>query len=482
MTQYKQLVFQIFVSVLFCVQSVLSYEQIPGFHSFEIETQGSIQHIFAGKFNSDSLTDLCLVTYRSDTIKSVRQLQLFYQQKNGLKKHFDACLNLPPTAIGIDFGDMDGDDADEIILLMQNGLFQWLPSSCDSSKLIHLVDEQYSLYATHPTTLFHIPFILKNQDDVQLLWSTVEENKFYRKEGDQFILSRSLPRIADHQLVHQSIVYPIPHMVFSKKPNDPVPDIWQYSGEVITAFSPDKESPVFVWQPASSFEDRSIQPLQSSKLDIELIDLNHDDQQDVVVTQAVRGGVTSHVSHMQFYHNIAGKLPDMPDQVVLTDNVYGEHRFCDLNHDAYPDLLVFELDITLWQAIRFLLTGKVTVGFEVFINQSGTFPSKPDQTIHWHLPVSLDEMILAPYDEFSVEGDLNGDGHRDLFAKIDNNIYMMVPGSETGFLEMDQKEYYHFPGQKQFILKDFNHDDADDILFYTPNDVTHNHIILYLSQ
>ena len=482
MIPYRRWVFRILVSVFFCVQWALAEEQIPGFHSFEIEGHGAIQHVFAGDFDGDSLTDLCLVICRSDASEPIRQLQLFYQQRNGLRKHCDACLNLPSSAIGVDFDDINGNNIDEIILLMQNGLFQWQPSACDSSQLIPLVGEQYSLYAAHPTILFHIPFILKDKNNAQLLWATVEENKCYRQEGDKFILSRVLPRMMDHKFVHEAMVYPVPSMVFSKNSDDLDSDIWQYSGDMITAFSPDEESPAFVWQAASSFEDRSIQPLQSSKLKIELIDLNHDDRQDVVVTQAVRGGVASHISHMQFYHNTSGRLAETPEQVVLTDNVHGEHVFCDLNHDDYPDLLVFELNVTFPQAIRFLLTGKVTVGFDVYMNQSGLFPSKPDQTIRWHLPVSLDEMILAPYDGFSVEGDLNGDGHQDLFAKIDDDIYMMVPGSETGFLNMDQKTYYHFPGQSQFVLKDFNHDNSDDILFYTSNDASHNHVIIYLSQ
>lgn len=470
--------------LLFCLFVTGTVQADDVFRLQSIVTDGVIQDVFIGDYNGDRRQDLCLLVIKKTESGIVRELQLYFQ-KRPLFAQPDAVLDCPPHTIALDFGEVLDDGVTRPVLLTEQGVFVWKTDNPDASALVPVIHETHSLYSVQPDRLFRIPFLVSqgNQNPAIIVWSTPQQHHVYEKKDGVYCQSRSLPVISDLCQIGNEMRFEIPRFVFSGSEESGQHQFWQlFSHGVfqVDLFAPSDSSKASLWIAPRYFEERTLYPLDEPKTYFEAEDLDGNGSPDCVAVQSVRGGLTSHISHVQIYLNRSDQISEMPDQVLLTNNIHGEHQFCDLNRDGLPDLLAFHLKTDLFQAAQFLFTGNVSVGVDVFLNHQTGFSQTPDQTLSWAMPVRLDAILLSPFEGWFAKGDFNGDSYPDLFVQISHGQYLITPGLPSGLFDSAHRQSFELEGSADFDIADLNGDDHSDLLFLAPQS-QYNTLHCYLS-
>lgn len=217
---------------------------------------------------------------------------------------------------------------------------------------------------------------------------------------------------------------------------------------------------------------------------IVLRDLDHDGRVDVASTH-VGQGVT------RVFRNgpDPAKALESPAHTVRARGVTFLAFFVDLDGDGLDDLVLPRMDkIGVWSVLKALVTRSVPIDVLIFYQrrEGAMFPDEPDAVRAMEIPLGIQmggsagirfgTTIVA-----TVEGDLDGDGKKDLVLRTDDDTLAVHRGltrgmseSPAGELEVPSVDPYRFvlpvvvdldgDGRDEVILRYYSWDRTKDRL------------------
>ncbi len=115
-------------------------------------------------------------------------------------------------------------------------------------------------------------------------------------------------------------------------------------------------------------------------------------------------------------------------QTLSTDRSAVNVRLLDFDNDGDTDLIVSQVDTGLGSMGRALLAREVVVEVGLYRQDHGRYPPQPALLRRVIWPMEQPEQL-----QFSIDGDLNGDGHRDLITNDSGSTMRVYLGSDSGF-------------------------------------------------
>jgi hypothetical protein len=160
------------------------------------------------------------------------------------------------------------------------------------------------------------------------------------------------------------------------------------------------------------------------------------------------------------------------------DQVYDSEGFTlpfllDLNGDRRADLVLVNVDVSFWTAIKALIARSVTAeaGFYL-MSDKRQYPRQPDATGKFSVKFSLGRSGHQPLVLF---GDFNGDGIQDLLLSVDKDHMGLHWGRAKTFWPDTPDEVVQdlLPVRSERVrIADLNGDGSDDLIFlYGRDDV-----------
>jgi len=212
--------------------------------------------------------------------------------------------------------------------------------------------------------------------------------------------------------------------------------LWRDKGQVFTRDAAGR----FGVEPAAEYdldiETKKEKRERNAWISPRLLDLNADGVSDLVMIKTAGGMMNMLSSVYVFPGQPGGGFPAKPAQLLTREAFTPVLLFHDVNHDQAKDLIVAAVEIGLVAASQVLLTGSLTVDFDIHLNAQGTFPGTPQATVEIPFQINFkraaDIQGLPP-----VFGhDFNGDGINDLAHGRGEDaleIYLGAPQEEALF-------------------------------------------------
>jgi hypothetical protein len=177
-----------------------------------------------------------------------------------------------------------------------------------------------------------------------------------------------------------------------------------------------------------------------------------------------------------------------PDQVFDSQG-FTLPFIVDLNADGRPDLVLVNVAVGLWTAVKAFIARSVTADVGYYLmSDARQYPRKPDATGTFSVKFSLGR---ASHQPLALFGDLNGDGLPDLLLSVDKERLGIHWGRPKGFWADDPDETLRgqLPIRSERVrTADLNGDGRDDlILLYGRDDIrqmpeTFHTVTVLLSQ
>ncbi len=208
-------------------------------------------------------------------------------------------------------------------------------------------------------------------------------------------------------------------------------------------------------------------------------DLNGDGLVDLVFSKTKSGDSDFNARTRTLIHY--GRPAPPPAGVRFApepDQVYDSEGFSlpflvDLNRDRRPDLVLVNVEVNFWTAIKALIARSVTAeaGFYLMSDQR-LYPRQPDATGRFSVKFSLGRATHQP---IALFGDFNGDGLPDLLLSLDKERLGVHWGRAKDFWADRPDEIIQdlLPIRPERVrVVDLNGDGRDDLIFlYGRDDV-----------
>ena len=208
-------------------------------------------------------------------------------------------------------------------------------------------------------------------------------------------------------------------------------------------------------------------------------DLNGDGLVDLVFTKTKPGDSEFNARTRTLIHyGQPGPAPAGVRFASEPDQVYDSEGFSlpflvDLNRDGRPDLVLVNVEVNFWTAIKALIARSVTAeaGFYLMSGQR-QYPRRPDATGQFSVKFSLGRATHQP---IALFGDFNGDGLPDLLLSLDKERLGVHWGQAKEFWSGRADEIIQdlLPVRPERVrIVDLNGDGKDDLIFlYGRDDV-----------
>ena len=234
------------------------------------------------------------------------------------------------------------------------------------------------------------------------------------------------------------------------------------------------------------FDDTPLHPsiltqLGPSKQQMQLADLNGDSLTDLIRLRAPGARFTTDVSQIRIHFNRSGRWNKTPDQILTAEYFTGEAAMIDMNHDDRTDLVLTHFSTGLGQALRYLLTKRVKVSCHVHLMQpEGRYADQPDSKFSFTRSVAL-ERLLAQSETHHQISQINGDALPDLLAATQDNQWTLFPGDSVNGFTQSHKITLQAPGESRLLIHPLDDTGHADLLFWMPGDATRNRVQLFLN-
>jgi hypothetical protein len=221
-------------------------------------------------------------------------------------------------------------------------------------------------------------------------------------------------------------------------------------------------------------------------------DLNGDGLMDLVFTK-VRSGdsdFNARTRVLVHYGKPTGSVPGLnfgtdPDQIYDSEG-FTLPFLVDVNGDRRPDLVLVNVEVSFWTAIRALIARSVgaEAGF-YFMAEGRQYPRQPDATAKFSVKFSLGRAAPQP---IALFGDFNGDGLPDLLLSEDKDRLGIHWGRPKAVWNdsADETIQDKVPNRSERVrVVDLNSDGSDDLIFsYSRDDIRQmpevNHTVMVL--
>ena len=230
-------------------------------------------------------------------------------------------------------------------------------------------------------------------------------------------------------------------------------------------------------QPPVPFDPSA--PRDPPLLLVNATDLNGDGVLDLVFskTSATDSAFTTNTRTLIYYGKNEGgrgnlRFAARPNQVYASEG-FAHPIMVDINRDGRSDLVLVNVEIGFWNAIKAFVARTVTAEASFFLMKpEGRYGTIPDDLIGYSVKFSLGRFGHQP---ISVFGDVNGDGLPDLLLSENKETLGIHWGRSDGFWESENdSELTDFlPIHRRRVkVLDLNGDGRDDLIFaYNRDDI-----------
>jgi len=209
----------------------------------------------------------------------------------------------------------------------------------------------------------------------------------------------------------------------------------------------------------------------SSSYGVKRQDVNGDGRQDLVLWKSQRD-MHPKSTVLIFLRNREGRLPERPTHVlrgsgvpIRVDQEHGISPMWDLDGDGKCELVLVALKtrVTSWSGlVDMALSGGVDWVFTVRSGRNGDYSGGPD--------FQMDMTSRTPSDKsvewmFSIDGDFNGDGRKDMLLERSSDQYdLYLSDTDTGFFRREPPLSFRAPVDAWTDIADLNGDGISDLL------------------
>ncbi len=271
--------------------------------------------------------------------------------------------------------------------------------------------------------------------------------------------------------------YDLPSVYLLAAKGDAWRDVVAFNDGVLYVFQPDAQEaaerapalqqdlqPPAPFEPGVPFDP----PLQL----IAAEDLNGDGLLDLVFTKTKAGDSDFNArTRTLIYYGRPGAAPAGVTFGAEPDQVFDSEGFSlpflvDLNRDRRADLVLVNVEVSFWTAIKALIARSVTAeaGFYL-MSDKRQYPRQPDATGKFSVKFSLGRTSHQP---IALFGDFNGDGLPDLLLSVDKERLGVHFGRAKAFWPDRPDEIIEdkLPIRPERVrVTDLNGDGQDDLIF-----------------
>ena len=461
------------------------------FKRFEINTVDTIRDAYFRDINNDGLKDL-FITTRDTAKKEMKKLSIYLQRSGGFSDQADTVIKFPKDAVIYDVGHLPGHGDGPAIIFQsakglsyyscQKGTYNQIPQTLSHVSSIYVVPPQNSPIRAQ---MFHTinrinssiicipghthlliidsskPDTFENPLQLPLpVMTSLGSNE--EKDGGDY----------DPITLAQRLVIRVPKLFFKRFDKDQTEDLIAVVKDRITVFKGLKKGlfqakPIYQTSLNLSSGDESgfIKP----NFMVHVADANGDGQQDVLVTSA-RMKTQNSSTKVYLFVNQNGMLPDSPNQVILFANTMGNNMdFQDINGDGSVDLVIPSAKLSLFQFVKILLSQKLNYTKNIHLWQTEGYSKKPDVQLKAQARFNLENPDDLQGAFFYLDGDMNGDGVKDLLKSDSDSGKITIRLGQKGsdklfspliFTELKEKQ---IPSEIEML--DINDDRHDEIIY-----------------
>ncbi len=209
------------------------------------------------------------------------------------------------------------------------------------------------------------------------------------------------------------------------------------------------------------------------KMQSHLVDINNDALKDVLVSLKSPNYFPYTMNQMQVYLNDEGTFKHVPDQILTANNMHGEFLIHDFNHDDFTDLSLLQLDLGLKEVLTFLLTGVLRARLDLYHSGSSSlFSDKPSGRFSFSWRPSLMTVLGKKAFLLNIDGDYNGDQHKDLMVGIYPETLQIYTSKNKGYFDKVAYAVFHLPLSENYQLTDWDGNGKTDLVFWNTHSRT----------
>jgi hypothetical protein len=199
-------------------------------------------------------------------------------------------------------------------------------------------------------------------------------------------------------------------------------------------------------------------------------DLNSDGYADAIVTKQTAKGLSNFRGVINIFWGKAAGYGAVPDQVIISEGTASDQVLIrDVNGDGRKDLILPSIKISVTSIIRWLITRRVPIYFNIFLmNEDGTFSDRPDFTKE--VKFKIDWSGESDMQAMDLDGDFNGDKRKDFVFGTDEDELSVYLGVEDDDRLFSKKPVVEITADAYGVLNtyDLNNDGYSDMIIHYP--------------
>lgn len=447
------------------------YQRIP------LQIKGKIRHVYFKKVNADNKPDLIVMHSVRGPEKYQRYLSVFLNRDASSPFIPDYTFEMSDQISFFDFAQLDAEQKG-FFFLQSDGLFfyPWHQDSPGTEPVCLLSSVPCFSFVDPMRVLCHPMIFDLDQDSLSdVIIPGIQQIHIFRQDSTRnFQPPPNTPlMLASH------INYSDPHsFCFS------MPQIY------VNNMHPQKGDELCVWTShfLHTFSIENYQELQKVNTTCEilsgtysqnkakqtitplLIDMNHDQYTDLLLSVKSPNYFPYSMNQMQVYLNKQGEFSDQPDQILSANNINGEYIFHDFNLDSTLDTGLLQMNIGLKEVIKFLLLGRLKAKMDIYCAGKGSqFPNKPNAHFAFEWRPSLMTIIGKKAFLLNLNGDYNGDGLKDFMVGVFPEHIQIYLGKSNGLFDETLYADIHLPLSNQYQQVDWDCNHKTDLVFWDEN-------------
>jgi len=417
------------------------------FDVYSLEVEGNIYDFVSGNFDDDGLTDLAII-YSPLENPSGRYVGLYLQKgTDGFRPRADYLEPLPPSAVQIDIGDIDGDQMDEIVIIDAEGVsYIDYGAGTGLSRPIRLINQNTVFAMPAFFGIVAEPFvsdIVANNTGPEIIVPVSDgfvlygqnDNTGYKELArlDAGVYCRN-DRLGIRNFSgkrNTSVTMELPRLNVLDGNGDNRRDIYLLWHQKVCVFF-QNEAGGFSKSPdaaVSFFADKPGGFLQSR-----LVDCNGDKRPDIAVSLTA-GGITNTETTLRYYlADNSGIIRNTQSREVNLSDSHCNLMITDFNGDNIPEVVVPAIEMGAIAASKMFLLKKTDLHLLIYPMLNGLPAAEPDKRIEYEFRFDFEHP--NPTGEISInwDADYNHDTLRDAVFSDGNGRLLFFWGNTKDYL------------------------------------------------
>lgn len=431
-------------SMLVIITPIKGFSQ--DLQSVDFNLPGTIHSYLFEDLNNDGKVDI-IISYTTfvNNRPVNRYLAIFFQSASGFYSNANQTLSMDLDIVGFDVGNVQGDDAKEILYVTKTGVY-FIPLQKDlfrkeQSKLLFETGSIYSTPDPSGLARLKIAYRISNSALDDFLIPDGNSIHYFSYSGKRYTEQNELsaPITAEFHLTNQSTeaiqsIYSPKIYVINYALDNLFYICVESRGQLAVYNLADRS---FILMPImSTFYSSSALKEKVTILKVE--DLNSDGIPDVLVEKFNTTDLIEKNVKYEFYFGQRDskgvwQLKNSPDQTILAKGMFVQYSISDINNDGQMDMTIMEAQVSVGSIFTNILNNGIKVAYKLYLQKNSKFSNVPN----YQKDVDQNIELRKDYDRkfpFEFSGDIDGDGLNDLIIAKDNQNLVVYLGNAKTYL------------------------------------------------